>query len=679
MIGNEYFWHGNSEDVASELRSQMLKLNAYSAGRGLQAAWLKAYALYYGRVFTPNTGLKGMQEGGDSGEFTLLSVNHLRNLVSHVQAIITGSRPAYTAMATSSDMSSQNAARIGNSVMEHLDATRGLTDVSRKVFELGMLMGTSFAYTGWNFGTKLIGMDENDQPIYAGDLDTRVISPLEVVLSPYFENFEDQQWCVIRKLANRHDLVAEYPEQAEEIAAVENDSWLQRLDPLYIQATDDIPIYYAYHKASPALPEGRFLKFIGNNVVLEDILKNPYGDQLPLVCFRPGITYGSAYGYTPVFDMIALQEKLAEIDSAICSNQRAFSSQNIAVPRMSNISADALSGGLKIVEYDANPDLPNGGLPQILNLLATPPELFNYRNQLVADMEKLVSVTPMNRGEVAAGLSSGTALAIMSSQSLVANSGLEANYISFLEKYMTSVVRTVAAFMTEDELLSISGKSSASPVASFKGADLASIKNIKIEMSNPLLRTSAGKMDTADKLLNSGLLSHPSQYFQILRNGEVDEVLGSLGASEQEYIKYENEQLLEGKPVVLSFLDNPTVHILEHRKLVFMPEVRQNTQVLTSVMDHIIAHQDQLDQMSIQNPTLLQLIDTGKAIAPQPLASTRVGQPASLGGGSAPAPSTGGSNKQGSQPGSSINENSKKANDMAGQTLAKAQTASGIE
>jgi hypothetical protein len=248
-----------------------------------------------------------------------------------------------------------------------------------------------------------------------------------------------------------------------------------------------------------------------------------------------------------------------------------------------------------------------------------------------------------------------------------------------MEKYMTSVIRTVAAFMTEDELLSISGKSAASPVSSFKGSDIESIKNIKVEMSNPLQRNYAGKVDTADKLMNSGLLSHPSQYFQILRNGEIDEVMGSLGASEQEYIKYENEQLLEGQPVVLSYLDNPTVHILEHRKLVFMPEVRQNTQVLQSVMDHIIAHQDQLDQMSVQNPTLLTLIDTGKAIAPQPLASTRVGQPATLGGGAPAEGNSGGSNDNGSKTGSSINANAQKALSMSSKKVDEATQASGAE
>lgn len=671
-----YFWHNTGEEVASEIYSQITRLNSYTSGRGLQQNWSRSYSLYYGRAFSPFTAEKGLATIGDSSEFVGLSANHLRNLVNHILAIITGNKPAFNAMAISSDLSSQNAARIGNSVIEHLDQTRNLSQVAREVFELGLVFGTSFAYCGWNFGSNLLGADENDKPVYAGDVDVRPLSPFDVILSPYKDRFEDQHWVGIRKQVNRHNLAAEYPEKAEEILAVENIADIQRFDPLYIQHPDDIYLYECFHKESPALPEGRYVKFVGDGIVLEDVLKNPYGDTLPLVCFRPGITYGSAYGYSPVFDLIALQEKLTEIDSTICSNQRAFGSQNIAVPRASNVSVDAISGGLKLVEFDANPDLPNGGLPQAMNLLQTPTELFEYRKQLVADMEKLVSIAPINRGEVASGLSSGTALAIMSSQSLVANSNLEANYVTFLEKFVTSVVRTCARFMSEPELLSISGKNSASPVSSFKGEDLENIKNIRVEMANPIQRSAAGKMDTADKLMNAGLLSHPSQYFQILKTGDVDDVINSLGASEQEYIKYENEQLLAGQSVQLCYLDNPTLHIIEHRKLLFMPDTRQNPQILEGILKHITEHQDQLDVMAVQNPMMLQIIDSGKSSAPKPLASTRMGQPASVGGGqegAGEAPQ----NEGGRNPTQSINDNAAKASEMASKKLAEAQTTTG--
>lgn len=675
MENSQYMWHKEGSELSEDLFSQMQAMNSYSAGRGLQTAWTNAYRYYYNQVFDKGAG-KGLATAGDSAEFTLLNVNHLRNLVSHIIAIVTGPKVSYNIMATTNDLDAQNSARVGQSIVNHLDATRAISETGRIAFEMGLVLGTSYIYTGWSFGKNLLGADENDKPTYAGDLDVRILSPFDVVLSPYKDSFNDQNWVVIRKLVNKFDLANEYPDQAEEILAAELEADFQHYEPMYAQSNEDIYLYEAFHKETPALPEGRYVKFIKESVVLEDILKNPYGAHLPVVCFRPGIVFGSAFGYTPVFDLIAMQEKLAEIDSTICSNQRAFGSQNIAVPRMSNISVDSLSGGLKLVEYDANPDLPNGGIPQSLVLLETPAELFNYRNQLVTDMEKLLSITPMNRGEVAAGLSSGTALAILSSQSLVANSALEANYVLLMEQFMTAVIRTCAAFMTEQELINVSGKTSASPISSFTGKDLQSVESIKVELGNPISRNAAGKVDTADKLLNSGLLSHPSQYFAILKDGTIDDVIDALGAGEQSYIKYENEQLLAGERPVVCFLDNPTTHILEHRRLLFMPDVRQNAPVLEAILGHITEHQSQLEEMAISNPMMLQLIDSGKAVASQPLASTRVAQPVSIGGGGS-APQQQGQQQQGGAAKSSINDNAAKAMKMGADKVDQASASQG--
>ena len=191
---------------------------------------------------------------------------------------------------------------------------------------------------------------------------------------------------------------------------------------------------HAFHKESPTLPQGRFIKYLDNGTVLEDSYINPYGHLLPLICFRPANTYGSAYGYTPLFDMLPLQETLNLLDSTIISNQKAFGSQNIALPRSSNISKKQLGEGLNVIEYDANPELTNNGIPVPLNLLATPAELFNYRTSVKAEIEQMANVSPINRGQVASGLSSGTALAILSSQSLAASSTLEASYNTCIEQ-----------------------------------------------------------------------------------------------------------------------------------------------------------------------------------------------------------------------------------------------------
>jgi hypothetical protein len=628
---NTYLFHMPAEDLVQELIAQQLKLNVFATGRGLTGRWAKAYNLYYGRVYSHDQQVPGLGQTGQQGEYLTYNANHAKSLVTQLMSIIAGSKPAFNAMSESPDMTAQQSARIADQVIEHIFSTRNVFQEAKKALELSLIFGTSFMYTTWETDRNLIGMDGEDSPVYAGDLNTKALSVYDIILTPFIERWEEHSWIAVRKFENRFDLARMYPDKAEQIVNTEQPPDLTYFDPFYLKDSPHVYVYYAYHKESPALPEGRFVKYLGDGTILEDVLRNPYGDALPVICLRPSITFGSCYGFTPLFDMIPCQELLTMLDSSIASNQRAFAMQNIAVPRGSNISCDQLSGALQMVEYDANGDLPNGGLPVPLSMLATPAEVFQFRESVKSDMEQIAQISPVNRGEVPSGVSSGTALAILSSQSLVSNSGLESQYINMLEQLATQIVKVTSRYMSEDELLAVSGKTAASPISSFKGMDLKAVKHIKVDLGNALQRSFAGKSDLADKLLNSGLLTHPAQYFDILQNGDITSVYDNLG-SEDAYIRYENEKLLQGEVIEVCYLDNPTLHIMTHKTLIHKPDVRNNQAILKAVMDHILEHQDQLDTMSVQNPTLLQLIDSGKAIAPQPLASTRTAQPATLGG-----------------------------------------------
>jgi hypothetical protein len=417
------------------------------------------------------------------------------------------------------------------------------------------------------------------------------------------------------------------------------------------------------------LPEGRFIKFLDNDLVLEDELINPYGQFLPVVCFRPSTTFGSAYGYSPLHDMLPVQEAINLLDSTILSNQKAFGVQNIAVPRASGIMKKNLSEGLNLIEYDANPDVPNAGLPTPLMLLATPAEIFNYRGQLKVEIEQLANVSPINRGQVASGLSSGTSLAILSSQSLAANSILEAEYNLAIEHIALRILYTMGRYAKAEELLAISGKTNATAVSSFQGEDLQNIKFVRVIRTNPLSKNYAGRSDIADKLLNAGLLKHPSQYFSILSTGQIDGIYEQEGQAEQSYLQWENEQLATENSVPVINIDNHSLHILSHRVLLFEPLVRQNIKTIQTILDHIIEHQTNMEQMAVQNPMLLQLIDSGKAIAPQPLESTRSPVPAQLGGGGEAMPQEQESTELESIMQGDLSKTLDKANSMAKSTV----------
>lgn len=634
----QYLWQKEANELADELVKYTKVTNKLSISRGLSERWRKTYNYYYNNIF--KSGGYGIGTAGENEEYATISVNHLKNLANHIISIVSSDRLAFDCLASSADFSAQKSARIGTDILDHIIATRNVEAELKKMLELGLIFGTSFCYVHWDTTQNLVGTDGEGKPIYAGDISISALSPYDITIEPFLDKFEEQQWVIVRKLENKHILANSYPALFDEIISIENDADASLMEPYFRENKDFIRVYYGFHKECPALPNGRFIKYLETGLVLENVDINPYGQYLPVVCFRPAMQHGSAYGYTPLFDMLPVQEGMTMLDTTIMSNQRAFGSQNIAIPRSSNINKKQLSEGLSCIEYDSNPELQNSGLPTPLQLLATPAELFNYRNQLKAEQEQMASISPINRGQVASGLSSGTALAILSSQSVAANSSLEAFYNVAIEHVATRILYTMGRYAKQEELVAISGKNSASAVSTFQGEDLKNIQFVKIIRSNPLSKNYAGRSDIADKLLNAGLITHPSEYFNILTTGNVQQVYEQNGSEEQAYLRWENEQLLNGQPVEVAYTDNPTLHILVHRTLMFQPTVRQDQNMMSIVMEHIIAHQTQLEEMSVQNPMLLQLIDSGKAIAPQPLASTRSSAPASIGGGGGGMPSS---------------------------------------
>ena len=140
---------------------------------------------------------------------------------------------------------------------------------------------------------------------------------------------------------------------------------------------DNIFVYRLYHKPTPSLPTGRYTVFCDNGVLLSDTFNNPY-EGIPIIALIPERRYGTSFGYTTAFDLLPLQDSINFLHSSVLSNQQAFSTQNIIVWKESDVEVEDLAGGLKILKVGAVQDVPNGGAPMPLNLLQTPPEIFNY-------------------------------------------------------------------------------------------------------------------------------------------------------------------------------------------------------------------------------------------------------------------------------------------------------------
>ena len=163
------------------------------------------------------------------------------------------------------------------------------------------------------------------------------------------------------------------------------------LQALGLDETDNIFVYTLLHEPTPAMPNGRFTTCLDNGTVMLDgplPYKETHVDRL-----APDEEEGTIFGYTVGFDLLPVQEAIDIVYSTIITNQATFGVQNILAPKGHDLSTSQLAGGLTLMEYD-----PAIGKPETIQLLQTPPEMFNFAGQLEHLAETLSTVNSVARG-----------------------------------------------------------------------------------------------------------------------------------------------------------------------------------------------------------------------------------------------------------------------------------------
>lgn len=623
-----FFAQQDASDVATELIERFKRLNKFITNSGLKARWYKSFNSYYGYYYNDPKSAFGIGTSGTQNEFCTVAINQYRNLLQHTLSLFTQNKVSFDAIPFSSDVNGRNASIVGNSTLEYVFEQSKYSDELYNLAELGMVFGTSFLKTDWDTDKNLEGISGDFEPVFTGELNLESFTPLDVILEPFKSRFNDQEWICTRQIVNRYDLISKYPDLESEILSLERVSDIQQAEPYFIQDKDHVWLFKAYHKATMAMPFGRYIIFAygSNPLVFDDYKENPFcyinkntslpimGTGNPLICFRPAITYGSAYGHTVGFDLLPLQDMKNLLASTIASNQTAFGVQNIIVARGSNFNFADVGTGLRVLEFEPNPDLgPTMGAPSVLELLKTPNEIFTYNNKLDEEMEKISAINGALRGTPPPQIGSGTAMALLTTQAQTFNTQVEKAYIACLQDIADQALKVIAKFMPDADLIEIVGLKEDYAIESFKSAELNKIQKVKVLTGNPISKSPAGRLAIAQDMLNSGQIT-PAEYTDVVQTGSLKNSTEDI-TQEDALMQWENQQLIQGIPVEALLTDNHLRHILKHKTTLMQPDVRLDKQKQLEITKHIADHQEKWIILGAQNPQLLALI-TGSQIPP---------------------------------------------------------------
>lgn len=537
-----------------------------------------------------------IQFTGDQGELVNLPVNHFHNLGQHIYVMITGSRPTMEARAINTDYKSLSQALLANNILDYYMRERKLETVINKATELSIVLGSAYVKLDWNAtaGEMVDFDDETSQPYYEGDVEFSYLSPFDVVMDGTKESYSDE-WLLVRTFKNKFSLMAKYPELAEKIQGLrtKSDRSLYQLAIFSNDKTEDIPVYEFFHKRTEALPNGRYLLFLEENITLLDA-QLPYRN-IPIYRIAPNEILGTPYGYTPMFDIYPICQGINSLYSTILTNQNAFGVQNVFVPRSSDLTYSSLPGGLNLMEGN-EPPIP-------INLTQTPKEVFEYLNMLIKAAETISGVNSVSRGFPESSLKSGTALALVQSMALQFVSGLQQSYVKLIEDIGTSLVNILKDFATTPRVMQLVGKNNQAYLKEFQGEQINSISRVIVTVGSALSKTEGGRIQMVEQMTQMKLITTPQQYIQVLNTGNLDVATEST-TGQLLLIKKENEKIMDGVNPSVFPTDQHQLHINEHSNVVNDPDLRDNPELLKVLNDHLEAH---LKALRETDPQLLSL------------------------------------------------------------------------
>lgn len=610
-MNNEYFAAQSGTATASVLMYKMDSWSNNLEANGYLDKLRMSWAGYHGAFYTDVSSGHQITFSGAAGEIVNLPVNHIRNLAQHILVMTCATRPTMEARATNTDYKSLTQAYLANGLLDYYMREKRLEAFLKRAVEYAVVLGSGFIKMSWNetSGQLYDFNEETNSPIYEGDVEFQNLSPFDVVVDNTKEDSSSHDWVVCRTWKNRFDVAAKYPELHDEIMSLptKTEALRYRFNMVANDETDDVAIYEFFHRRTEALPDGRYMMFLSDRCVPVDG-PLPYR-TLPVFRISPSDILGTPYGYTSIFDLLPLQEAINSLYSTILTNQNAFGVQNILVPRGADISISELTGGLNIIEANIQ-----NGKPEALNLTQTPAEVFKFTDMLKSEMEVLSGVNSVARGNPEASLKSGNALALVQSMAIQFMSGLQQSYVQLVEDVGTSLINMLRDFAAVPRVAAIVGKGNRAYMKEFKGDDLANVNRVIVDMGNPLARTTAGRVQMAEQMLQMGAIKNPNQYFSVINTGRLD-VMTEGGEAELLLIKGENESMMQGNEPPVLDIDDHKMHIMEHKAVLADPDLRTNPALTNVVLSHIQKHIESLQQ---SDPNLLMLLGQQPLPPPQP-------------------------------------------------------------
>ena len=631
LIEQQYFAAAPSNQIANNLAEKVYDWINYVNGTAHFRRIQKSYAMYFGWSKMVGANSSEITQGGPLGQYSLTFINEFRNTVKHVVNMITQQAIKFECHGANTDTKTTESCEVGEDILEHVLREKGLNEILTRACEYGCFLSEGTIALDWDHwkGTPYT-VDEIGQPVFDGDMTVDYFAPWNVI-KDHWQRDGKGDWRILVRWKNKYDLAAKYPEKAAQIISTDAEALWKYQETFYNQYLysdcDMIPELTFLHNRTPALPEGRYVKFLDNSTLLLDV-PLPF-KEMNVFTIEPDHLAETCHGYTFAFDLLSVQDLQNLCDSIAATMFKTLGIGIVKLPEGHNMKYTKLAEGLQAMVINET-----NGRAEAMNFSQLPPGLFDWRAWLSSRQDIIAGINSVIKGIPDSNIKAGNFAALIAAQAYQFSNALQKSYADAAKRVGQGIIEMYQTFANTKRVVTIIGKNKAYATRSFQKTDLQDITTVTVDIGNPATSTTAMKMQIASDLLDSGKISTSDEFIDVIKTGNIEHVLEP-HETEMNNINRENEMLREGKTPPILKTDNPVKHATKHLSLLDDPVIRETRpDVVQATLAHALEHIQDWQALSVNNPAILAL----KNVPPAPMPGGMMSPPPPEGGPISPPP-----------------------------------------
>jgi len=543
-----------------------------------------------------------------------LVINKIRPTIMKELAKLTSQRPTVSVIPSSTEDKDIMAAQAGDQIWDALYRRRDFATVLERALWWSSITGTGYIKCYWD--EKAIDVDSDSM----GDIVYVQETPFHILVPDLREvELENQPWLIHVQTRSKEFIESRYKDVLTRPVNYNVSAANDILDDSFInlmgadQKVDSCLVKEVWIKPEslPMFPNGGMFTIVGDQIV-QGFQQWPYSHGMypfTKITSRPS---GKYYGDSVITDLIPVQREINRTHSQIVEAKNKMAKpQLIGIKGSVDVAKITSEPGL-FIEVEAGYQLPTP-----IPLSQLPAYVQEELERLYRDYDDISGQHEVSKGATPPGVTAGTAIAYLQEQ----DDTTLALYFGSMEKGVEKTAKMslnyVQQYWSYPRTVKIVGTDGTFDAKVFRGADLRSNADVKVESGSALPTSKAAKQAFIMDIMKMGWVD-PDDGLEMLEIGALNKIYerAKMDAREaqrenlmmasvtEDDISMHDELHQDGSIIIpVNSWNNDAVHIRKHddfrKSQAFMSLPEVNRALFES---HVQAHKINMQMKLIDQP-----------------------------------------------------------------------------